>query len=57
MIRSAKKRLKKDLEPRLAEAQANQRVVYFIDAAHFVFNCYLGFLLTLKFQMFKNVNV
>src|SRR5215213_2053550 len=35
---------KNELEPRLAEAKANQRVVYFVDAAHFVFNCYLGFL-------------
>src|SRR6266516_7594447 len=43
-IRSDKKRLKKELEPRLAEAKANQRVVYFVDAAHFVFNCYLGYL-------------
>lgn len=37
-------RLKKELEPRLAAAKADQRVVYFVDAAHFVFNCYLGFL-------------
>ena len=41
---SSKQRLKNELEPRLAEAQAGQRVVYFVDAAHFVFNCYLGFL-------------
>lgn len=32
------------LEPRLAEAQAGQRVVLFRDAAHFVHRAFLGFL-------------
>jgi len=30
------------LEPRLAEAQADQRLVFFMDAAHFVFAPFLG---------------
>ena len=30
------------MEPRLAEAQAGQRVVLFMDAAHFVFAPFLG---------------
>jgi hypothetical protein len=30
------------LEPRLAEAQAGQRVVLFVDAAHFVHGAFLG---------------
>ena len=32
------------LEPRLREAQAGQRLVYFVDAAHFVLQPFLGFL-------------
>ena len=32
------------LEPRLQEALAKKRVVYFVDAAHFVFAPFLGFL-------------
>ena len=32
------------LEPRLAEAQARQRAVFFVDAAHFVLAPFLGFL-------------
>jgi len=32
------------LEPRLTEAQAGQRIVYFLDAAHFVFAPFLGYL-------------
>jgi transposase len=32
-----------ELEPRLAEAQAGQRVVLFMDAAHFVHRAFLGF--------------
>jgi transposase len=32
------------LEPRLAEAQAGQRVVFFVDAAHFVLGAFIGFL-------------
>ena len=36
--------LETELEPRLAEAQAGQRVVFFVDAAHFVLAPFLGFL-------------
>lgn len=32
------------LEPRLREARAGQRLVYFVDAAHFVLQPFLGFL-------------
>ena len=32
------------MEPRLTEAQAGQRIVYFLDAAHFVFAPFLGYL-------------
>jgi transposase len=32
------------LEPRLAEAQAGERAVFFVDAAHFVFGAFLGYL-------------
>ena len=39
-----KKNSKKKLEPRLEEAQAGRREVFFIDAAHFVFNPLLEFL-------------
>ncbi len=35
---------KKELEPRLAEAQQGERAVFFIDAAHFVLAPVLGFL-------------
>ena len=35
---------KEKLEPRLAEAQAGQRAVFFVDAAHFVLAPFLGFL-------------
>jgi transposase len=34
----------KKLEPRLAEAQAGERAVFFVDAAHFVFGAFLGYL-------------
>ena len=34
--------LKAELEPRLAEAQADQRTVLFADAAHFVLGSFLG---------------
>lgn len=34
----------KKLEPRLAEAKAGKRAVFFVDAAHFVLGAYLGFL-------------
>jgi hypothetical protein len=33
-----------ELEPRLAEAQAGQRAVFFVDAAHFVLVAYIGYL-------------
>lgn len=36
--------LKQELEPRLAQAQAGQRAVFFADAAHFVLGSFLGFL-------------
>lgn len=39
--------LKQELEPRLAEAQAGQRAVFFMDAAHFVLAPFLGFLWSL----------
>lgn len=36
--------LAQEIEPRLAEAQAGQRAVFFMDAAHFVLAPFLGFL-------------
>ena len=36
--------LSQQLQPRLAEAQAGQRAVFFVDAAHFVLAPFLGFL-------------
>ena len=39
--------LEQQLEPRLAEAQAGQRKVFFVDAAHFVLSPFLGFLWSL----------
>jgi transposase len=36
--------LEEVLEPRLAEAQAGERAVFFVDAAHFVLAPFLGFL-------------
>jgi len=36
--------LETELEPRLAEAQAGQRAVFFVDTAHFVLAPFLGFL-------------
>jgi hypothetical protein len=36
-----------EIEPRLAEAQAGKRAVYFVDAAHFVLAPFLGFLWSL----------
>lgn len=35
---------KKELQPRLDEAQSGQRAVFFVDAAHFVLAPFLGFL-------------
>ena len=40
--------LKNEIEPRLAEAQAGQRAVFFVDAAHFVLAAFLGFLWSVK---------
>ena len=40
--------LAEKLEPRLQEAQAGQRLVYFVDAAHFVLQPFLGFLWSVK---------
>jgi hypothetical protein len=40
----SKRPIKKKLEPRLAEAQTGQRAVFFVDAAHFVFGAFLGYL-------------
>lgn len=39
--------LKEQIEPRLAEAQAGQRAVFFVDAAHFVLAAFLGHLWSL----------
>src|SRR5258708_29536016 len=39
--------LKQEMEPRLAQAQAGQRAVFLVDAAHFVLAPFLGFLWTL----------
>ena len=36
--------LKQEMEPRLAQAQAGTRAVFFVDAAHFVLAPFLGFL-------------
>src|SRR5271163_1191911 len=42
--RCARRLQKKQLEPRLEEAKTGQRVVFFVDAAHFVLAPYLGML-------------
>ena len=39
--------LQQKIEPRLAEARAGQRTVFFVDAAHFVLAPFLGFLWSL----------
>jgi transposase len=39
--------LVEELEPRLAQARAGQRAVFFVDAAHFVLAPFLGFLWSL----------
>src|SRR3990172_3454399 len=36
--------LEQEIQPRLDEAQAGKRVVFFVDAAHFVLAPFLGFL-------------
>jgi hypothetical protein len=40
--RGARALFKKELEPRLEEAQKGQRDLYFVDAAHFVLAAFLG---------------
>src|SRR5205823_2563170 len=42
--RRSKRRIKKKLEPRLVEARAGERAAFFVDAAHFVFGAFLGYL-------------
>lgn len=39
--------LEQEMQPRLAEAKAGQRAVFFVDAAHFVLAPFLGFLWSL----------
>ena len=39
--------LQSELEPRLTEAQAGKRAVFFVDAAHFVLAPFLGFVWSL----------
>jgi transposase len=43
-VRTQKEFLDKKLEPKLQEARAGKRQVYFVDAAHFVFAPFLGVL-------------
>jgi len=40
--------LKNELEPRLEEAKAGKRAVFFVDSAHFVLSAFLGFLWSFK---------
>ena len=40
--------LKEEIEPRLAEAKAGNRSVFFVDAAHFVLAPFLGYLWSLS---------
>lgn len=40
--------LEQEIEPRLAEAQAKRRAVFFLDATHFVLAPFLGYLWSLK---------
>jgi transposase len=42
-----------ELEPRLAEARAGRRDVYFVDAAHFVYAAFLGWLWCLARRCFR----
>lgn len=43
-IEAQKKFHDEQLQPRLAEAKAGKRTVYFVDAAHFVLGAFLGYL-------------
>jgi transposase len=43
----------RELEPRLAEARAGRRDVYFVDAAHFVYAAFLGWLWCLARRCFR----
>ncbi len=45
--------LEKELEPRLAAARRGERAVFFVDAAHFVFTPFLGFLWCLTRQFVR----
>jgi len=36
--------LEQEIQPRLSEAQAGKRAVFFVDAAHFVLSAFIGFL-------------
>ena len=44
----SKRLLKKTLEPRIKEAKAGKRYLFFMDAAHFVFAPFLGYLWCFK---------
>lgn len=44
LTQTNRKSLKKTLEPRLEEAKSGKRIVFFVDAAHFVLSPYIGFL-------------
>lgn len=43
-IEAQKKFHDEELQPRLEEAKAGKRIVYFVDAAHFVLGAFLGYL-------------
>ena len=43
-IEAQEKFVKEELEPRIAEAHKGNRILYFVDAAHFVLAPFLGFL-------------
>jgi len=45
--------LKNEIEPRLAEAKAGNRAVYFVDAAHFVLAPFIGSLWSLHASLLK----
>jgi transposase len=43
-IEKQKEFLKKELEPRIKEAKQRKRVIFFVDAAHFVMGAFLGYI-------------
>jgi transposase len=47
-IKKQKEFLENELHPRLEEALAGKRAIYFMDAAHFVLGAFLGYLWSLK---------